>query len=142
MVRKIYAASSWRNPHQPEVVQVLRVAGHEVYDFRNPPHGRKGFAWSDIDPNWMEWSASTYRAKLDHPLAVEGFKQDWAGMTWADTGVLVLPSGPSSHLEAGWFAGAGRQLFVYMPSKVEPDLMYKMATKVCISLPDLVKSLR
>ena len=26
-------------PHYPEVVKRLREAGHEVYDFRNPPQG-------------------------------------------------------------------------------------------------------
>ena len=40
---KIYVASSWRNQHYPEVVRRLREAGHEVYDFRNPPHGGAGF---------------------------------------------------------------------------------------------------
>ena len=29
----IYVASSWRNTYYPEVVQALRDAGHEVYDF-------------------------------------------------------------------------------------------------------------
>lgn len=33
---KIYVASSWRNPYQPEVVAALRKTGYEVYDFRNP----------------------------------------------------------------------------------------------------------
>ena len=36
MKRKIYVASSWRNEYYPEVVEKLREAGHEVYDFRNP----------------------------------------------------------------------------------------------------------
>ena len=44
---KIYVASSWRNKYYPEVVQALRAAGHEVYDFRNPPHGGNGFRWTD-----------------------------------------------------------------------------------------------
>ena len=35
---KIYVASSWRNERQPDVVQALRNAGHDVYDFRHP-HG-------------------------------------------------------------------------------------------------------
>ena len=48
---KIYVASSWRNPYFPEVVEALRAAGHEVYDFRNPPHGGAGFHWTDIDEN-------------------------------------------------------------------------------------------
>ena len=39
MKRKIYVASSWRNGVYPEVVAKLREAGHEVYDFRNPPSG-------------------------------------------------------------------------------------------------------
>lgn len=47
---KIYVASSWRNPFQQEVVNILRDLGHEVYDFKNPPHGNGGFQWSDIDP--------------------------------------------------------------------------------------------
>ena len=29
--------------------------------------------------------------------------------------VLVLPSGRSAHLEAGWAAGAGKRVVVYVP---------------------------
>ncbi len=35
----LYVASSWRNTYYPEVVAALREAGHEVYDFHNPPSG-------------------------------------------------------------------------------------------------------
>lgn len=45
--RRIYVASSWRNPIQPEVVRHLREAGHEVYDFRNPAPGQEGFSWRE-----------------------------------------------------------------------------------------------
>ena len=44
MKRKIYVASSWRNEYYPEVVRQLREAGHEVYDFRNPPSASSGAA--------------------------------------------------------------------------------------------------
>jgi len=44
---RIYVASSWRNPYQPEVVAALRKAGHEVYDFRNPEDNPGGFHWAD-----------------------------------------------------------------------------------------------
>jgi hypothetical protein len=37
----------WRNPLQAGVVAVLRAAGHEVYDFKNPHAGNHGFHWSD-----------------------------------------------------------------------------------------------
>jgi len=33
---KFYVASNWRNQYQPRVVELLRLMGHEVYDFRNP----------------------------------------------------------------------------------------------------------
>jgi hypothetical protein len=120
---KIYVASSWRNAHQPSVVEHLRSAGHEVYDFRNPPHGDSGFAWSDIDPDWQTWTPKQWREALKHPLAVDGFKSDRDGMEWAEACVLVLPSGRSSHLEAGWMIGKGKRCAVFAPEPVEPDLM-------------------
>ena len=52
---KIYVASSWKNEYYPEVVKRLEEDGHDVYDFRNPPHGGGGFHWTDVDvdaPNW------------------------------------------------------------------------------------------
>ncbi len=100
---KLYVASSWRNMVQPSVVEALRAAGHEVYDFRNPPHGRGGFAWSDIDPEWESWTPNEYLLALDHPIAQAGFDSDYDGMQWADGGVLVMPCGRSAHLEAGYF---------------------------------------
>ncbi len=53
---RIYVASSWRNAHQPELVKALQDAGHEVYDFRHPAPGNEGFQWSQIDPNWKDWT--------------------------------------------------------------------------------------
>ena len=47
---KIYVASSWRNQYYPDVVKKLREYGHEVYDFRNPPHNHGAFLWKNIDP--------------------------------------------------------------------------------------------
>ena len=61
---KIYVASSWRNKYFPEVVIALREAGHEVYDFRNPPHGGNGFRWTDIDENVLSWNFEQYAEGL------------------------------------------------------------------------------
>ena len=66
MKRKIYVASSWRNGYYPEVVAKLREAGHEVYDFRNPPSGDPGFKWSSVSEDYMEWSPQQYRDMLQH----------------------------------------------------------------------------
>ena len=134
---RIYVASSWRNTMQPGVVEALRADGHEVYDFRAPAPGVSGFAWSDIDPNWQAWTADEYRSALNHPLAVNGYAHDIGAMQWADTCVLVLPCGRSALLELGWMAGAGKRTVVLTQDGEEPELMAKMATKICTSLDEV-----
>ena len=139
---KIYVASSWRNKYFPAVVEALRAKGHEVYDFRNPPHGGNGFRWTDIDVNAMDWSFGEYAEGLHHPKAERQFKADLEALEWADTCVLVLPSGRSAHTEAGWMAGAGRRVFVYIPEMQEPELMYKLFDGVIGSLAELLEALK
>ena len=138
---RIYVASSWRNQYFPEVVKRLREAGHEVYDFRNPPHGGAGFHWTDIDPNAPDWTYAQYAEGLHHPLAERQFQADIDALTWADTCVLVLPCGRSAHTEAGWMAGAGKRVIAYIPEMVEPELMYKLFAGVAGSLEELVEKL-
>lgn len=140
---KIYLASSWRNEQQPALVTTLRDAGHDVYDFRNPPDGiPNGFRWSDIDPDWMNWTADQYRAALNTPLAEQGFNSDFTGMKWADTGVLLLPCGRSAHLELGWMAGAGKRTIVVTRDGEEPELMAKLAGQVVGSWDELIEALK
>ncbi|MBQ6243138.1 MAG: hypothetical protein IJK55_00290 [Bacteroidales bacterium] len=138
---KIYVASSWRNQYYPEVVKSLREAGHDVYDFRNPPHGGNGFRWTDIDPDAFRWTFDQYARGLTHPLAERQFAADLEALEWADTCVLVLPCGRSAHTEAGWLAGHGRRVIVYIPEMVEPELMYKLFDRVVDNLDDLCKTL-
>lgn len=139
--RRIYVASSWRNMLQQGVVHTLRAAGHEVYDFRNPKPGDTGFQWSAVDPEWKAWQPAAYRAALEHPVSVAGFKNDWDAMEWADTGVLVLPCGRSAHIEAGYFSGARKDLFILQLEAMEPELMYRMATRICITFDELLDAL-
>lgn len=132
--RKIYVASSWRNPLQRGVVETLKKDGHLVYDFKNPRPGDTGFAWSEIDPEWKQWTAEQYVSALDHPLAKKGFASDFNAMKWADTFLLVLPCGRSAHLELGWAVGSGKQTMVLTKDGEEPELMAKMCDHICISL--------
>ena len=138
---RIYVASSWRNKYYPDVVAALNKAGHEVYDFRNPPHGGAGFHWTDIDENAPNWSFEEYAEGLSHPKAERQFQADVEALEWADTCVLVLPCGRSAHTEAGWMAGAGKRVIVYIPEMQEPELMYKLFDQVVGDIDSLVKCL-
>jgi hypothetical protein len=135
---KIYVASSWRNLYQQRVVDVLRKLGHEVYDFKNPPHGNGGFAWSKIDAHWEQWTPEEYKQALEHPLADGGFNSDLDGMKWAEACVMVLPCGRSANTEAGWMKGAGKKVWVYQPSKQEAELMYKLYDGILTSENELI----
>jgi hypothetical protein len=134
---KIYVASSWRNKHQPQVVDALRQIGHDVYDFRNPP-GQTGFGWHQIDESWTLWTVEQFRESLYHPVADSGFNSDFEAMKWADCCVLVLPCNRSAHTEMGWFVGAGKITYCLVQDYDEPELMYKMFDYIVSSIPELI----
>ena len=133
---RIYLASSWRNPHQADVLAALRGAGFDVYDFKNPAPGDHGFSWTQI-PDAMvapvsnpvmpsAWDAEKLRRVLAHPVAKRGYDFDHQAMIRAHACVLLLPSGMSAHLEAGWIGGQGKPVVVLAPEIREPELMYKL----------------
>jgi hypothetical protein len=140
---KIYVASSWRNTRQPTVVAALRGAGHEVYDFRNPKPGQKGFSWREVDENWKNWDTAGLVAGLEHPIAKKGFNLDMKALREADVCVLVAPAGPSTHLEAGFAVGAGKRVIVLLDDDKpqEPDLMYRMCSLITHSIPRVLSAL-
>lgn len=125
---KIYLASSWKNQDQPRVLALLREAGHEVYDFRNPAEGASGFAWKDCSTECAATHAKTpesFLRALCTDRAQEGFSFDKAALDWSEATVLLLPCGRSAHLEAGYAAGQGKPVFVYLSETgFEPELMY------------------
>lgn len=135
---KTYVASSWKNKYQPDVVAALRAVGHEVYDFRHPEAGDDGFHWSEIHPAWPHWTREEYRAALSHPLADHGFGLDMNALRWSEAVVLVLPCGKSSHLELGWAIGAQRRTLILMLDDDTPELMYKAADHLCLSVEELL----
>lgn len=141
MPLSIYVASSWRNEYYSTVVELLREAGHDVYDFRNPPSGDPGFKWKSIDSDYLDWPPEKFREMLQHPYAIRQFGNDIKAMEACDACVLVLPCGRSAHAEAGWFSGRGKKVLVYIPEKQEPELMYKLFSGVYCSIEELIEAL-
>lgn len=137
----IYVASSWRNEQQPEVVKALREMGFDVYDFHHPDEGDDGFHWSDIDPEWKDWSPAAFRDGLDHIVAEKGFGKDMTALANASAVVLLQPCGRSAHLELGWACGAGKPTCVLL-SKEEPELMYKMVNHMALDIDEVIEWLK
>lgn len=140
MAHNIYVASSWKNVHQPKIVDILRIEGHDVYDFRE-----HGFDWGQIDADWENWTLDQYKAALEHPLAIKGYNRDLQAMMDADTCVMTLPCGNSAHIEAGWFSSWQppiKQLIIFVSEPTKPDLMYKLAKHIVSSYKEVVDILR
>ncbi len=136
---RVFVASSWRNERQPDVVAILKGAGHDVYDFHNPPESA-GFAWANIDYHWQTWTPSQYVDALQHDDAIAAFESDMDGLEEADAVVMVQPCGVSAALELGYAVGAGKHTAVLF-SPGEPDLMLKMAGRLCLTIDELIDHL-
>ena len=144
--RRIYAASSWRNPIQPEIVRRMRDAGHEVYDFRHPAPGQEGFSWLDCGgeaaaggPDAGARTIPAYLEAVRSKRAAQGFALDEAALEWCDTCILVLPCGRSAHLELGYAAGQGKDTYVLLhEDKFEPELMYLLNTGIATDIEQIL----
>jgi hypothetical protein len=139
---KIYLASSWRNDDYPRVLSLLQGAGHDVYDFREG----QGFHWSDIDPDWQDWTPLGFRNVLqNHPLAYHGYTRDMHALMDCHLVILLLKSGNSAHLEGGYSAGDNnKRLIIHIPQEIEqfePELMYLMANEITVSDDELLAAL-
>jgi hypothetical protein len=144
MSLRVYVASSWKNVHQPHVVTLLRSKGYEVYDFRHPVGpSSNGFSWDLVDNNWEKWTPVEYVENLQNSLQCGlGYNRDKDALDWCDVGILILPSGNSAHLEAGYLTGQGKPVIVFNPGpEMKPDLMYLLCWSIALSKEVLLEQL-
>ena len=134
----IYLIGSLRNPKIVESANVLREAGHEVFEDWHA-------GGPEADDEWMRYERErgrTYQQALAGYHAQHVFDFDKYHLDRADAGVLILPAGKSAHLELGYLIGRGKPGFVYMPEEPDRyDVMYLFCTKICFSLQELIDSL-
>lgn len=141
-VRRIYVASSWRLGREVLALgKQLRGWGHDVFMFCEEGDGHFVFDAR----NWQGRNLTDYTARQMwlEPAAQEAYRSDKAGLDWADTVVLLLPSGRSAHLEAGYGVGQGKDLYVIgEPVRGEFDIMYGFAKAVCETTDELRRALK
>jgi len=137
---KIYVASSWRNRQQPKVVEALKSAGHDVYDFRNAD---TAFRWSDVSLGWHNFDADRMQEALGHEIVQEAFSNDLEALNNCDMCVYVMPCGVSASIEMGYAVGRGKPVVVLLSndpahSIKNAEVMLLMADKVCASLEEMM----
>lgn len=139
---KVYVASSWkRSMNHSFVVEELRKAGHEVYDYRNPAPDDHGFSWSQIDAELTKHRAAWWYACLYNSICRDAFIKDMNALNSADAVVMVMPCGKSAHMELAHAIGAGKIGIILIDPDVDvPELMYNMAN-VCKDIREVIDHL-
>ena len=125
-------ASSLQNDVYPKVVETLRQAGHDVYDFR-----RQG--GSDSNPS--EMTSDRLLDFLDEPKVRSIFRNDMDALIASDAVVCVLPCGRSAHLELGYGIGAGKRTVLLWHDGDAPDIMHKAVDSIVFKVADIAGAL-
>lgn len=136
---RIYVAGSWRNEQGCLfLAKTLRGLGHEVDCFCDASSGRHVFSFAELgDPSQVDAFGA-----LESENVRKAFVEDKAWIEWSQAVVLVLPSGRSAHLEAGYAVGKGKRLFILGDfPKGELDVMYGFANRLVRTFDDLAAAL-
>jgi len=89
-------------------------------------------AGDDEDATWKHKNISE---NVVIPWVQEACRQDMERIQEADTIVLILPAGASSHMEAGYAKGLGKKLYVLVDETIsaaipKAEVMYCMADRI------------
>jgi hypothetical protein len=128
-MRKIYIATSWKMENAAIVLaNRLRDDGHEVDCFCDSTSGRYVFHWSEFVEKQEDLKNYDAMSFIADERVKRAFNEDKKWLDWADTVILLLPSGKSAHLEAGYAVGQGKSLYIMGGfQKGEFDVMYGFA---------------
>ena len=137
-MKTIYLIGSLRNSNIPRIGNNLRDVGFDVFD--------DWFAGGKIaDDEWKEYEQNrghTYIEALDGIAAKHIFDFDMDHLDRCDIGILVCPAGKSGHLELGYLIGKGKPAYILLDQEdIRWDVMYKFATKVFLTMDDLIATL-
>ena len=132
---KIYLIGSLRDKRIPEIANEIREkTGHEVFDDWFAPGPR-------ADDYWKEYETArgrSYKEALKGYAATHIFAFDKHHLDTSNIGILILPSGKSCHLEAGYIA-KDKPLYILMDKPDRYDVMYQFATGIAFSMEELIQ---
>lgn len=127
---KIYVAGSFSNRENIMFIgNTLREHGFETYIFCDPSSvtGKLSDELRLLYDLKTLTAKSVYDTKIISSIGLENLHE----LVQCDALVLVLPSGRSAHLEAGWMIGRQRPVYIIGPKVYgEFDAMYVMANHI------------
>ena len=131
------------------LVEELRNRGHLVYDFRHPSGRDDRNVWESVSDRLgfgVEYQTGTlspaefFKMLVDKQSIIR-FEEHFEAMQDADTCILLLPCGRSSHCEAGYMKGLGKRVLVYDTNKeAQPELMYRMFDDYIYEIEELFQA--
>lgn len=130
-----FISSRWRNRDKVlELVKKLRNKGYSVYCFMEEKHN-PGTIHDDPEEVMSKFEAiQNWR---NDPFVKRIFKRDLKGLTSSKCIVVLLPSGKSTHLEAGIGYGFGKKL-VLIGEQMETESLYLIFSKVYKTIDDFI----
>jgi len=136
---KIYIASSVKNSKRVlQYTVLLRAAGHQVFNFLEVDA-----TTTDRDRDFPELRHLNALTFLESPNVQRIFFVDRFGIDWADAVLLLLPAGPSAHLEAGYAVGKRKLLYILREEwpTGEFEVMYSFAEGLFTAVEDIISAI-
>lgn len=130
----IYLIGSLRNPSVPDIANMLRSHGLDVFDDWYAAGPTADDSWRDYE----QQRGRSFEEALQGRAARHVFNFDFRHLDDATTAVLMLPAGKSGHLELGWALGRGKKGFVLLDNPERWDVMYQFASGVTTDIDKLV----
>lgn len=138
----LYIIGSLRNTYVPELEKAIRGNCPEV-----TPFAEWYSAGREADDAFKEYHRSkglSYREALGSYSARHIFSFDKHHLDRCDGAILLMPSGKSCHLEAGYVTGRGKPVFALYPEGEPEDryeLMMQFLTEIFYSESELIEYL-
>jgi nucleoside 2-deoxyribosyltransferase len=113
-----FISSKWRNKERVEkLIKELRNLGFEVISFFEYPINKE-VVKKDPEEAMKKWEAMTDWERNERVKQIS--QEDKKSINRVDTLILLLPAGITSHLEAGYAKGLGKEcILIGEPEKVE-----------------------
>jgi len=127
---KIYIASSYKSLEPVRILGVaLREIGYDVYVFCDEKEDAYKHSMTiRASSLYRSWTPKT--AMMNKYVQMI-YESDIRELDSSDILILVLPSGKSAHLEAGYAKGKGKKVFLYGDMELGSyDAMYGMIDKI------------